>query len=45
MRVPITCLAAARQHLRAMLTLNSDLTEADYARKNIANIDALLAAR
>ena len=41
----VELLAAARQHLRAMLTLNSDLTEADYARKNIANIDALLAAR
>ena len=38
-------LPAARQHFLAMLKINSDMSEADYARKNIASIDAALQAR
>jgi tetratricopeptide (TPR) repeat protein len=35
-------LVAARQHFRTMLDLNSDISEAEFARKNIRNIDAAL---
>ena len=38
----IETLPASRQHFAAMLKLNSDMAEAEYARKNIANIDAAL---
>jgi tetratricopeptide (TPR) repeat protein len=38
----IETLPAARQHFSAMLKLNSDMAEAEYARKNIASIDAAL---
>jgi tetratricopeptide (TPR) repeat protein/uncharacterized caspase-like protein len=38
----IETLPAARQHFAAMLKLNSDMSEAEYARKNIASIDAAL---
>lgn len=38
----IETLPAARQHFAAMLKLNSDMAEAEYARKNIASIDAAL---
>jgi tetratricopeptide (TPR) repeat protein len=38
----IETLPAARQHFAAMLRLNSDMSEAEYARKNIASIDAAL---
>jgi hypothetical protein len=39
----IESLPAARQHFAAMLKLNSEMAEAEYARKNIASIDAALA--
>lgn len=35
-------LSAARTHFRAMLDINSEMVEAEYARKNIASIEALL---
>lgn len=35
-------LAAASNHFRTMLDINADMAEADYARKNLASIDALL---
>jgi len=35
-------LPAARQHFVAMLKINGDMSEADYARKNIASIDAAM---
>ncbi|MCC7497450.1 MAG: tetratricopeptide repeat protein [Bryobacterales bacterium] len=35
-------LPAALLHFRKMLDINPDLTESEYARKNIASIDALL---
>ena len=38
-------LPAARQHFVAMLKINSDMSEAEYARKNIASIDAALQAK
>lgn len=38
----VETLSAARQHFIAMLKLNSDMSEAEYARKNIASIDAAL---
>ncbi len=38
-------LPAARKHFRAMLDINSAMAEADYARKNIASIDAVLKNR
>ncbi len=38
----VESLPAARQHFVAMLKINSDMAEADYARKNIAAIDAAL---
>ncbi len=38
----IETLPAARQHFATMLKLNSDMAEAEYARKNIASIDAAL---
>ncbi len=41
----VEMLPAARQHFATMLALNSDLAEADLARKNIANIDAFLKSR
>jgi tetratricopeptide (TPR) repeat protein len=37
--------AAARKSFAAMLEINGDLTEAEFARKNIANIDAALKAQ
>jgi tetratricopeptide (TPR) repeat protein len=41
----VEMLPAARQHFVAMLNLNSELAEADMARKNIASIDAFLKSR
>ncbi len=41
----IETLPAARQHFQAMLKINSAMAEADYARKNIASIDAALKAQ
>jgi tetratricopeptide (TPR) repeat protein len=41
----VELLPAARKHFRSMLDINADLAEAEYARKNIATIDAFLAAR
>jgi hypothetical protein len=41
----VEMLPAARQHFVAMLNINSDLAEADLARKNIASIDAYLKSR
>jgi tetratricopeptide (TPR) repeat protein len=41
----VEMLPAARQHFMAMLNINSDLAEADVARKNIASIDAYLKSR
>jgi tetratricopeptide (TPR) repeat protein len=41
----VESLPAARQHFLAMLKLNSDMSEADYARKNVASIEAALKAR
>ncbi len=41
----VEMLPAARQHFATMLALNSDLAEADLARKNIANIDAFMKTR
>jgi tetratricopeptide (TPR) repeat protein len=41
----VEMLPAARQHFVTMLALNSDLAEADLARKNIANIDAFMKSR
>ena len=41
----VEMLPAARQHFVAMLNINSDLAEADLARKNIASIDAFLKSR
>jgi hypothetical protein len=41
----VEMLPAARQHFATMLALNSDLAEADLARKNIANIDAFMKSR
>jgi len=41
----VEMLPAARQHFATMLALNSDLAEADLARKNIANIDAYMKSR
>ncbi|HEY7333952.1 MAG TPA: caspase family protein [Bryobacteraceae bacterium] len=38
-------LSAAAKHFRAMLDLNGDLEEAQYARANLKQIDKLLAAR
>jgi hypothetical protein len=38
----IETLPAARQHFVTMLKLNGDMAEAEYARKNIASIDAAL---
>jgi len=38
----VESLPAARQHFVAMLKINSDMSEADYARKNIASIDAAM---
>jgi uncharacterized caspase-like protein/tetratricopeptide (TPR) repeat protein len=35
-------LAAANKHFHTMLDINADMAEADYARKNIASIEALL---
>jgi tetratricopeptide (TPR) repeat protein len=34
--------AAARSHFQKVLDINPDLAEADFARKNIASIDAAL---
>jgi tetratricopeptide (TPR) repeat protein len=34
--------AAARKHFRAMLDINPDIEEAEFARKNIASIEAAL---
>jgi hypothetical protein len=41
----VEMLPAARQHFVAMLNLNSELAEAEMARKNIASIDAFLKSR
>ena len=41
----VEMLPAARQHFATMLALNSDLAQADLARKNIASIDAFLKNR
>lgn len=41
----VEMLPAARQHFVTMLALNSELAEADLARKNIASIDAFLKSR
>jgi tetratricopeptide (TPR) repeat protein len=41
----VEMLPAARQHFATMLALNSDLAQADLARKNIATIDAFLKNR
>ncbi len=41
----IETLPAARQHFLAMLKLNSQMSEAEFARKNIASIDAALQGR
>ena len=41
----VEMLPAARQHFVAMLNINSDLAEADLARKNIASIDAFMKSR
>ncbi|MCP5116249.1 MAG: tetratricopeptide repeat protein, partial [bacterium] len=41
----IEALPAARQHFRAMLDINSEMVEAEYARKNIASIEELLRSR
>jgi tetratricopeptide (TPR) repeat protein len=41
----IETLPAARKHFRAMLDINGDLSESEYARKNIAAIDSALQAR
>jgi tetratricopeptide (TPR) repeat protein len=41
----VEMLPAARQHFATMLALNSDLAEADLARKNIASIDAFMKSR
>ncbi len=38
----VELLAAARTHFTTMLEINPDLAEADFARKNIASIDAFL---
>ena len=37
-------LAAAKKHFREMLDINPDMTEADFARKNVAAIDQSLRA-
>jgi tetratricopeptide (TPR) repeat protein len=37
--------AAARKSFASMLEINSDLAEADFARKNISSIDAALSAQ
>jgi tetratricopeptide (TPR) repeat protein len=39
----IEMLPAARKHFLAMLRLNSEMAEAEFARKNVASIDAVLA--
>ncbi len=36
-------LATAKKHFREMLEINPDMTEAEFARKNVAAIDAALA--
>jgi len=41
----LEALPAASKHFRAMLALNADLAEAEYARKNLASIEAALAQR
>jgi tetratricopeptide (TPR) repeat protein len=41
----IETLPAARQHFITMLKINSDMAEAEYARKNIASIDAALGSK
>jgi tetratricopeptide (TPR) repeat protein len=39
----VEMLPAARQHFQAMLRINADMAEAEFARKNVAAIDAALA--
>ncbi len=39
----IEMLPAARKHFLAMLKINSDIAEAEFARKNLASIEAALA--
>ena len=41
----VEMLPAAEKHFRAMLALNPDLAEAEYARKNITSIEAALRAQ
>src|SRR5579871_6737770 len=41
----VEMLPAARQHFASMLAINSELAQADIARKNIANIDGFLKSR
>ncbi|MFB3779240.1 MAG: tetratricopeptide repeat protein [Bryobacteraceae bacterium] len=41
----VESLPAARQHFTAMLRINSEMSEAEYARKNIATIDEALRQR
>ena len=41
----LEALPAASKHFRAMLTLNADLTESEYARKTLANIEKALAVQ
>jgi tetratricopeptide (TPR) repeat protein len=41
----IETLPAARQHFAAMLKINGDMSEAEFARKNIASIDAALKSK
>ncbi len=41
----VESLPAARQHFLAMLKINGDMAEAEYARKNVASIDAALQTR
>ncbi len=38
----VELLAAANKHFQTMLDINADMAEADYARKNIASIEAVL---
>jgi hypothetical protein len=38
-------LSAAAKHFRAMLDLNGDIEEAQYARANLKSIEPLLAAK
>ena len=41
----IETLPAARKHFRAMLDINSEMVEAEFARKNLASIEEVLLGR